>query len=300
MSFPIACPNCDARLQVPDELAGKRVKCKKCGNSFVARTPDNEEELPSRPTRKAETAKPRLRPVDDHEDDDADAEDEPRPKSRQNKRLKPPAPSALTWILTGIACLLIIGGGVFAAIYFSRESKPNATVVQNDNEPPTQPGPSVGPLAGSPLNLAEWVEHVEAGKYRVKFPLAPEIESRDDQAEIGPVRLQHLHCAAHAGNFALEVLEVLADAKADAEAILNQATKQAEVRFPKGTTTSSKTITHQAFPGREVVLALEAGSQAVVRIIVGSNRVYILQVSSPRMRPDSPHALAFFQSLKIE
>lgn len=31
---PVACPNCDTKLKVPAELAGKTIKCKACGSAF--------------------------------------------------------------------------------------------------------------------------------------------------------------------------------------------------------------------------------------------------------------------------
>src|SRR5262249_36559895 len=36
MPFVIQCPQCGQNLKVPDNLAGKKVRCSKCANSFLA------------------------------------------------------------------------------------------------------------------------------------------------------------------------------------------------------------------------------------------------------------------------
>ena len=69
MSFSTVCPGCNAQLTAPDSAEGKRIKCKKCGDPFVARPLDDEgDELPERPSVKAST-RSRPRPVEDDEDD---------------------------------------------------------------------------------------------------------------------------------------------------------------------------------------------------------------------------------------
>jgi len=35
MPIMVSCPSCEADLRVKDELAGRRVKCPKCGNAFT-------------------------------------------------------------------------------------------------------------------------------------------------------------------------------------------------------------------------------------------------------------------------
>jgi hypothetical protein len=37
--FTVSCPECDKRLKVRVELAGKRIRCRDCGNTFVAKAP---------------------------------------------------------------------------------------------------------------------------------------------------------------------------------------------------------------------------------------------------------------------
>ncbi len=35
MSFPVACPNCDASYRLPESLVGRTARCRKCGDEFV-------------------------------------------------------------------------------------------------------------------------------------------------------------------------------------------------------------------------------------------------------------------------
>jgi len=45
MPQKIACPGCQASLQIRADLAGKKVKCPKCGNSILIPKPPEEEEF---------------------------------------------------------------------------------------------------------------------------------------------------------------------------------------------------------------------------------------------------------------
>src|SRR5262245_35229306 len=38
LSIPIVCPNCTASAHAPDEAAGRKVKCRKCGKRFIVPT----------------------------------------------------------------------------------------------------------------------------------------------------------------------------------------------------------------------------------------------------------------------
>ena len=39
MPFPVTCPECDSTQDVPDEVAGKRLRCKTCQAVFRADLP---------------------------------------------------------------------------------------------------------------------------------------------------------------------------------------------------------------------------------------------------------------------
>src|SRR2546428_731574 len=62
MTMQITCPQCQASYTVPEEQAGKRVKCKKCERDFTASAPEPKEDLPTAkalPAKKPERAEPR-------------------------------------------------------------------------------------------------------------------------------------------------------------------------------------------------------------------------------------------------
>ncbi len=55
MAVEIQCPECDNPLKVPDEVLGKKIKCKQCGTAFVAKDPRAK---PSKPGGAAKPTKP--------------------------------------------------------------------------------------------------------------------------------------------------------------------------------------------------------------------------------------------------
>jgi predicted Zn finger-like uncharacterized protein len=158
MPFPLACPNCDARLTIPDEVAGKRIKCKNCGEAFVARRPRPADEEPDPPRSKASpppAPKRRSEPAaDEHEDgddaprtrsarstrrpdeDDADRprgrrrdEDEddagrPATRGRQGKAKGKKGGRGLLIVLFGLGALVLFGGGVGAYLLFGPKKLP--------------------------------------------------------------------------------------------------------------------------------------------------------------------------------
>ncbi|HEY4234299.1 MAG TPA: biopolymer transporter ExbD [Lacipirellulaceae bacterium] len=56
MSIRYSCPNCDQPLVIPDELAGKRRKCPKCGAKFTVPLPDGTIPQSARPKRATSSA----------------------------------------------------------------------------------------------------------------------------------------------------------------------------------------------------------------------------------------------------
>lgn len=51
MPFVAECPSCGQKLKVPDNLAGKKVRCSKCANSFLAETITADAPIPAPPPR---------------------------------------------------------------------------------------------------------------------------------------------------------------------------------------------------------------------------------------------------------
>src|SRR5437660_7378790 len=72
MANKIPCPTCKVSLQLSDGLAGKKVKCPKCGNAFLVPKPPEEEQATE------------VDPIDDEEDlEEVDeVEEAPRRKGK--------------------------------------------------------------------------------------------------------------------------------------------------------------------------------------------------------------------------
>lgn len=107
MPITVTCPTCNARLGAPDNTAGKRVKCPKCGavipvppadDGFEVVEDDGFEVVDEPPARRrsAEVERPRkerFRDEDDEDDDcprrrDEDDDYDDRPAKRKKKKRK--------------------------------------------------------------------------------------------------------------------------------------------------------------------------------------------------------------------
>ncbi|MBI2805381.1 MAG: hypothetical protein HYX68_10430 [Planctomycetes bacterium] len=116
MPFDVLCPECEKKLRLRDELAGKKIKCPKCGEAFVAENlvaqaaPDDDgyetEEVPVERKKRRSSREP---------DDDDD--DRPRKKKGARKPESVTTPIApLVWGIVAILCPIgmLIG---FIAMY---------------------------------------------------------------------------------------------------------------------------------------------------------------------------------------
>ena len=325
MSFSTVCPGCDARLTAPDSAEGKRIKCKKCGDPFVARPLDDEgDELPERPSVKAST-RSRPRPVEDDEDDrprrpakatrrddddddrprrrsrDEDDDDEPRPKTKKGKKKKKAGPPVLLFVLLGVGALLFIVGGAIGAIYyFSKDTK--------DEVPAAKGGPGAvaagGPgAAGGNALTAGWVEQHDAkGRYRIKFPTAPRPNPQQVQTPTGQTTVTVYLSGGQNEVFVSGPFPVPADRMGlTDEEILEQGVQHAKVQGRGGNIQSSRNITYQGFAGRELVLTVGGKKSALVmRLILAGDRMIMAMAGGDTASPESPRVKAFFETLKIE
>jgi hypothetical protein len=125
MSLIIVCPSCGSKLKVPDNFAGRRAKCSKCGNPISV--PATEEpEVIARPAPRLAPAQEQMKPKpqeryepepqakygpgpQEPEEVDADA-DEDRPKRRKKKKRlkKRPAQGNSTWMWWTGGCLAFL------------------------------------------------------------------------------------------------------------------------------------------------------------------------------------------------
>jgi HEAT repeat protein len=144
MAIPVICSECDKRLQVADNLAGRRIKCPQCA-AFITVSGSDEEELPvveaveERPatpkapkktmpraavtTKKAVLPKKvaAVAPKRRRDDDDEDEEDYEAPEKKSSM--------GLVIAIGVIAAVVLIGGGVGAALLLSSGKKKEGTPV---------------------------------------------------------------------------------------------------------------------------------------------------------------------------
>ena len=141
MSLSLVCSSCQARLKVRENLAGRKIKCPKCGQTLVVPTDEEPESAPpkaspitsrprpveeeeERPTRKRRSeedneeteededcGRRRRRERDDREDD------RPRPR-RKRKAGKSGGKGLLIVLLAGGGLVVLLLGGVLLAFYF--------------------------------------------------------------------------------------------------------------------------------------------------------------------------------------
>src|SRR5262245_13183136 len=145
MPIAVVCPECDAKLRVGDQFAGKKVRCPKCSGVIPVSAEPEEVAITEKPRRAVgglngaghsngaghgamapAKATSRL-PDDDDEmpvkktrsadaDDDTDLDEKPRKKKKKKKEKESKA------LLIGLLCgggLLLIGGGVLLIILLS-------------------------------------------------------------------------------------------------------------------------------------------------------------------------------------
>jgi hypothetical protein len=330
--FTTVCPGCDSSLSAPDTLKGKKVKCKKCGEPFVAKPADETEEEPLPKTvktpgiappkpRKSDDEEPteetdklrakNRRPADDEDDTEimeakvVDEEESPRPKSKQKKgvakRRKEKKSPAMLFVLIGVGALILLGGGSVGAYYafFKEEKKTDPQATGGTTSARTTTGTALAAIT------TNWVEHVDAeGKYRIKFPKAPVTQTeripKPDQSfqEVKMNTAQippEVFLAAH-------ILFVEADrAGLTDEQLVSLVIDKVLAQGKGNLEKSRRAITYQGFTGSEVVVE-EQGKKGggILRGIIAGERVIILLAGGENSSPDSPRIKAFFESLKIE
>jgi predicted Zn finger-like uncharacterized protein len=91
MPVVIACPNCQTKLRVPEDVLGKKVKCSKCDTAFTAEAPESGtgpteiQEKPAAPARRRAAPPPEEEPDDGDELEDEDEEEEDQPRRRRRR-----------------------------------------------------------------------------------------------------------------------------------------------------------------------------------------------------------------------
>jgi hypothetical protein len=137
VAISFACPSCEHRLKVKDELAGRKVKCPGCGNGVSVPADEEDEEAPAAkdpPSRKAREG----------------FSDEERPRKKKKKK------KANKGLVIGLAAgaIVLVALVVVLVIVFSRPNSQShkgpgdENVVQNP--PPKQEPPQQMPAPPQP------------------------------------------------------------------------------------------------------------------------------------------------------
>jgi hypothetical protein len=315
MPFPTVCPNCDARLTAPDTVLGKKVKCKKCDEPFVAKraSAEDEDERPAKPaktgsrsrrdddsppSRKAAKA---TRPADDEED-----EDEPRPKAKKKgKKKKKQGSPVLLFVLLGIGALVLLGGGG-AGVYFAfihepdKKTEPSGTA----GDVPKGPGGKGGPAI--PMNIT-WIDYTAPnGTFTAKLPQQPIHTSPTVQSPAGPIQAELYQ--ADSPQFVAVVVSAdipgVQPGQALPQAQVDQALEAAcngmVQRLQGAREVSRTTISHQGNPGREVVIAAPDGSGGTARVFIANGRMWNLMFVNKRGKPDQATLSTFFDGFVVQ
>jgi predicted Zn finger-like uncharacterized protein len=122
--FRTNCPNCDSSYNLPDNMAGKKVRCKQCQQVFEANPPRSKTApQPGAAAKKPPAAAPRRpAPADDpprpvkkapRRDQDWDEDDAPPSRRRPEPRRRRSLPLILILVF---GLLLLLGGGAVAVV----------------------------------------------------------------------------------------------------------------------------------------------------------------------------------------
>src|SRR6516164_6421931 len=122
MAVTVNCPGCRTSYPVTEELLGKKIRCKKCQETFTATAAKSA--VASKADQRITTAKPQVRTAADNGREDDYHEEDESPRRNGNGRPRPaaarrPAPKSggghglLIGGITGGIVLVIAGVGIF-------------------------------------------------------------------------------------------------------------------------------------------------------------------------------------------
>jgi hypothetical protein len=199
-------------------------------------------------------------------------------------------------VLLGIGAILLIGGGAVGAYFafFDEEEKKELGTTQAKGE-------SARNEANEKATTG-WIEiHDSVGRYRIKFPAAPRIDTKKDRGPNGAVESKEYSYENEALKEGFFCRQVILPPGVTKDLTDDQKLEQIAARFKKdGTTIQTKSFKYQGFACREII-ATNAGEPVLVtRLIWAETRVLILVAGGENHAADSPRLLAFFESLRIE
>lgn len=325
MSFPLACPNCDAMFQVPDEIAGKRIKCKKCGEVIVARRTKAEQDDDPRPSpspskvRKSSPPASNRRSYDDDEDetpvrkptkssrqiDDDDDMDEPRPrpKKRGKKSRKKSGTPVLLFVLVGVGAVLLLGGGA-VGVYYGLINEPE----KSDSTPGANNAflPGIGGPAPGNNSVNGWPEYQAPNfHFSVKMPSRNVVTGKRtaQSANGGAVDVDTYAAESADTGVIIIVVPLPGGEQLDENArnfALDTATNAMTAQLKGGQVLNKSSIRYLGFPGRDVVMRKTDGSEAMARMILAGSRIFSLLFVAKSGSVNQDRARQFFESLRIQ
>jgi hypothetical protein len=165
MSIPTKCPGCQASFDIPDNLAGKTIRCTSCKSQLTvpaagAKTNPNPSArsaasaLPGAkgpPSRSAADLLPKGKAVrrrdddedDDDEDDDDEDDDDDRPRGRNRGKRAPSGGGIPVPAIIAVVLVLVLGGaGVGAFFVFGKKKDETASTNTGSGSTTTPPGGS--------------------------------------------------------------------------------------------------------------------------------------------------------------
>jgi predicted Zn finger-like uncharacterized protein len=150
MSLDVNCPSCGAAYSLADDLTGKRIRCKNCGEMFAAG--NSQGVAPTERRKAAPSAKGRATGPSDLQREPIPKREAPLPSVEQAAEA-PPAPSARSsslWWIVGF----LLGGAGLATFCCGGAALGIGLLVYRGNSPssaaPVASNPSDGPVDGRP------------------------------------------------------------------------------------------------------------------------------------------------------
>lgn len=291
--FQTTCPNCDATLNAPDNVEGKRVKCKKCGDPFVARPVDDDDE-PRRPSKPAAKKAARR----DDEDDapprrsaKAGREEPSKPKKKGKRRPPPKQTPVLLFTLLAVGAVLLIGGA--AGLYFF--------VLKDDASPTTTA--SGGGEGREKVDKSAFPNEFTTDGIVIHFPSVPTVRNDAINSPEGLRSVVNAHVATGQAFYAATVigLPLTPLDQAAIEALADATVAEIPQKIPQGGTIDrTEKSTYGAFPSRNVFLTTSQGGKLMSRVVIGPRKIYVLTYGTMGGPLDEAHGRSFFNGLTIK
>lgn len=116
MLVVVTCPKCQKQSNVPDSSVGRRIRCSGCQAIFLAA--DDNAAPPSPPPPQRRAGPPPLPPQ--YEQDETFEEPAAEATPAPTRPAAPPSRFGY-WLAVVLVGLLMVAGGIFAAVYFNKK-----------------------------------------------------------------------------------------------------------------------------------------------------------------------------------